>query len=221
MRHAGRLGCGQASGSSWYLMAAGGAAGRPRQEAHAREGARPPLGHLRDKGPVSTDAKHPRSRGHTSPESIQRRAVPDGFLLADTRRWAACPRARQVGELTHASTGRTCHAHPWYMLMSCTRTCHAHTDAPLPAPSGRTGRARVRYGCLGSRAAQHHGRTRRRQSSRPHGRTAGDGRCAPLKFGRERITPSAVMPARVFWCECSHQAPRKFESENKCESTPL
>ena len=69
------------------------------------------------KGPVSTDAKHPRSRGHTSPESIQRRAVPDGFLLADTRRWAACPRARQVGELTHASTGRTCHAHPWYMLM--------------------------------------------------------------------------------------------------------
>ena len=164
------------------------------------------------KGPVSTDAKHPRSRGHTSPESIQRRAVPDGFLLADTRRWAACPRARQVGELTHASTGRTCHAHPWYMLMSCTRTCHAHTDAPLPAPSGRTGRARVRYGCLGSRAAQHHGRTRRRQSSRPHGRTAGGGRCAPLKFGRERITPSAVMPARVFWCECSHQAPRKFES---------
>ena len=43
MRHAGRLGCGQASGSSWYLMAAGGAAGRPRQEAHARQAARPPL----------------------------------------------------------------------------------------------------------------------------------------------------------------------------------
>ena len=75
------------------------------------------------KGPVSTDAKHPRSRGHTSPESIQRRAVPDGFLLADTRRWAACPRARQVGELTHASTGRTCHAHPWYMLMYSYMPC--------------------------------------------------------------------------------------------------
>ena len=124
------------------------------------------------KGPVSTDAKHPRSRGHTSPESIQRRAVPDGFLLADTRRWAACPRARQVGELTHASTGRTCHAHPWYMLMSCTRTCHAHTDAPLPAPSGRTGRARRRYvSALASRAARARARVpiRTRRPARPAG----------------------------------------------------
>ena len=59
---------------------------------------------------------------------------------------------------------------------------------------------------------RHHGRTRRRQSSRPHGGTAGGGRCAVLKFGRERIIPSDVMPACVFWCECSHQAPRKFES---------